>query len=898
MKTFKKLLIALCVLAVAVSVFAVCSFADDETYTGSVEAAQTFVDAYADADDKAKAIATIHAYLPTVDPEAEGYDELMKSVTAVDVAYTELLYANATQDFSGTPFPHIYANIAARTLVSFVNDYPLDEEHAELAAQVAAVKADYEERLAADKEALYSQATLTDYVTYPTAQYDVDFQGELPGTEFPASMSKNLTGASMPNKGSPNPHWYGVKESADGNRYWALVYNQLNDSEAHNYLQWRWTSNTPVVVEWDFSTETTFASSMGPQSALDHNGGRAFPTWFTISGGNFNGDGTVIENTIQKNQWTHFICTIDLSGNLTVYIDYIKIGTWSSNGSTKYLESDYIINNLRIGNMKADPNHSSFSIDNFRVYNGISPRQYDFLAKLTENREAALVYYASIASDESNAFNDRFLAINRANAYIDDYYDRVEGQFLDGVSDEVKAASSTLLAIDTTEIEAAVKAANLSTYKTLVEALGALSAEGTRTVGNIAAREVALQNVDAFTANNMLDTLSSEYRDLYNRYATYGTQIDQDKAARKFITEMETFDRHFTFSSMQRHYAAGAEAYAAMDPAVVFAVKSENDQFVKAKNVYAGAPEVLAEATRQNNSKKIVSSMNRISVYTTEEEWEEHYDMINPFVVAIRSIIKEGNYEQDFDGMDRAMIIFGNVNGYFYNKLQQVHIAEISDRIDAFHATSSYIERLGAVSYIERYLETNDIDPNNTELQKLITAYGVLKEELGVQKDEYDVLLTQNTQRFINTMTIVRAYSDYATLKNYFDKATSYYFSMNVADGMDALVEEYTAISNRLKAIEEASEKFLGAYEQLDAAETADETYLALVACHKVYDLADASFEGVAEAKAAYESALAAYNAEISPVNAEFAIATDAMCAVRAICNLKGVMTLLRSVLY
>ena len=122
---------------------------------------------------------------------------------------------------------------------------------------------------------------------------------------------------------------------------------------------------------------------------------------------------------------------------------------------------------------------------------------------------------------------------------------------------------------------------------------------------------------------------------------------------------------------------------------------------------------------------------------------------------------------------------------------------------------------------------------------------------------------------------------------------------MNAAgEGLEEAISFYNEVADRLKVVETASARFVENAAALEEAETKDDIYRALVACHKDLADADPSFEGVPAALVVYLDAYNAYNAQTLPKNGEIVVAADAMCAVRSLCNLKGIMSLIRSLIY
>ena len=174
------------------------------------------------------------------------------------------------------------------------------------------------------------------------------------------------------------------------------------------------------------------------------------------------------------------------------------------------------------------------------------------------------------------------------------------------------------------------------------------------------------------------------------------------------------------------------------------------------------------------------------------------------------------------------------------------------------------------------------------KLEDLIIVYNVYNDELEAQADDYTAVLAQNTQYFINTINHMTTVLTYAELKPLFDKATGYYYSTdaNSAEAA-AAAEKYIAYREQLEAYETNGAIFVGLvnglYEAnlLEGVEREDAIYAILVDCIAYVDLVDEGVKGVASAMAAYEDALAAYNAELEIVNSDISESAKITCAVR-----------------
>ena len=711
---------------------------------------QTY-DPSASDSQKEAAIQTVHAAMSAASVLADNYDALRAAAQAADINYIEtVLYPATIADYSNSAHPVIDANRASRILLSYLRLNPVDTTHpsytAELANKLAGVRPAYEARLNAAKAALYDLASLSEYLNYPTPQYLVDFEGCVEGDKFPAAMSQYMNTKNMPNVIANNPHRYEV-QMADGNKYYAINYNYFGTGGTHNYLEWKWNTSTSVVIEWDFSTDNSMVPTLTLQSAMDSSGGRIFPTWFKIGKGNFETpSGNIkISNLIHAGEWTHFTCTVNQNtGEMTVYIDYEYVGTWDrDNAGNPYLGPDYLLYDLRMGHGNGSSNWEgySFAIDNMTVYNGLTPRDCTYFASIDGHSDLLVKFYAGVLSHHELLFSDRYLAYTKGMELVEEFYDIEHGTFREGVTDEeLKAAVLEIIGTDTDEILVSVRAANLVSLKDQVAGLASMSNQQNRTLSNIRVRENTHSAIRQFINENsgLFDVTNPEYGEQTQLLNTYALYITQDKAATDFITAMKNFNYHFSQSAMERHYATAEEAYHEIDKNYIYSNATDAENFQMAISSYAGAYTILQEAIRRGNAEKIIACVRRFHHYTTEQEWEEHYDDILPYVNAARSLIRAGNYDTTVAGLAAALAIYEPVNDYFYGLLQQEHIREMGARVETFRNSTEYIQRLGAFTFITKYYEKHqeNIDLGNEEIKAIMVAYGIMQEELEIQELE------------------------------------------------------------------------------------------------------------------------------------------------------------------
>ncbi len=275
------------------------------------------------------------------------------------------------------------------------------------------------------------------------------------------------------------------------------------------------------------------------------------------------------------------------------------------------------------------------------------------------------------------------------------------------------------------------------------------------------------------------------------------------------------------------------------------------------------------------------------------------YDYVNNYVTMIRSILNSGNCDRSVAGFEIAYARFEGINSHYYAILQADHIANIGDQLERFEATDSYIEKYGILAYIGRYLNDNDVDTESAYMKELISKYDAYSAELDSQKVDYEKVLKQNTTYFINLVNMFDSALTYVDKKAYYDRATEYYYSMNVGTPeAQAAIKRYDAFTLELAVVEDASRGIIEAMMLLPTATTLDDYFKYLVDARICLDNADESIEGVSDAITAFNAAYKAYSDKINSTNANILDCADALGSLRANCGLSAIVSVVIAKLY
>ena len=73
--------------------------------------------------------------------------------------------------------------------------------------------------------------------------------------------------------------------------------------------------------------------------------------------------------------------------------------------------------------------------------------------------------------------------------------------------------------------------------------------------------------------------------------------------------------------------------------------------------------------------------------------------------------------DQFFPGSGKiCLVLFADLDAFFYEALQQSHVAVFEQQLERFLETSSFIEKMGICTYLAGYLAENDIALYNPNL--------------------------------------------------------------------------------------------------------------------------------------------------------------------------------------
>lgn len=621
---------------------------------------------------------------------------------------------------------------------------------------------------------------------------------------------------------------------------------------------------------------------------------------------NLNGTMEKIKGVLVPNVWFTVTLTYDKEERTgAVYINYVKVLDMTY-GETIVFEG------YRLG--KSSTNQE-ISLDNLDFYQGTDFRIFDKFTKMSDADK--FKYYVDYC------VNEKYTATNRNAAYLKAR--ELKATIPD--NDEILEYKAKFDALDyENDVKKPAMKYNLDRIKDLVSKLPDSVDSETRE-----AVAVQVAAIDAFIAANaeLINRADPEYIAQAQLIADQKTAIERVINVEEFIVAVSKFHRATSYTSMSKH-AASAQAiwtladyntaanikYVESDPVVREFEKELNVKdaeptdpgYVNAFDYFLTFGATMAERIKYENSKKILDCLEFITglegYEATEKFWGENIDFISVYIDVMRKIIVENNFNAEVEGVLEAIDTYYVIDSYFYEVLQQNHIATIEEQLEKYLATESFIEKRGICEYIKIYLEENDVVIYNNNLSALIAErvadesetltkleylYLQYTSELASQEKDYESVLNENTRAFIGTVRTMTSVVTYTEIRALVDRASGYYYAMNVEteEAKDAVVlyNAYKEIVDEKEEIAESFIAYVGIIEAIDSYEEeirADVLYDALVACAKLADGVDAEVEGAEAALDIYEDALKDYNKKVTAVNSEIGDLIKLTFSVRA----------------
>lgn len=630
-----------------------------------------------------------------------------------------------------------------------------------------------------------------------------------------------------------------------------------------------------AVFEFDLTTfgelpvspNSTFYVNSGSYSA---NGATWSVYYLAVTGDGHIVEGNnpkkiLVENAVTKGEWVHISIVVDYeTNNVDLYVDYYHVASFSVAHNSGYIGTPPTFGI----HTTAEVLGGEFSLDNVKLYQGRAPRDLDFFT--SSGDEEKFVFYA-------NQLDNTDLSLYAKKIYSDTAIRQLENYYKDGeyktVDPDVIAAVNKIVAFTAIPDDGTLSgyqqlASDLSNYniEQLKKAVDKV-ANMPRQESNSNDRTYFLGLADSVLASTGTYIIDSQALSAQvARLNTVRNNLAEEAVLNDFVLAVTDFYAAATIDKMKEAFAKATSIYKSVDKSLASAAFPK---FRDAYEKYDDMELVLKDKVIIDNSKKLLACLAYVSTYP-EHEWDRNYEYLNTYVVMARQIIEEGLYDTYYKNLGDAIEDFKPMNEHFYLRMQVEYVEHIEDELDRANKSDKYFEKLGICIKLEEYVIENKLDGKTDELDALILEYRALYEELKADREAYDQLLTENTEKFVKICEGLVGSIDYVTMKRICEEASQYYYMMDVskASTQDA-IGIYVARCNEIEVVEAYAEAFNVEVQLMTA--PGSNILECIVSAAKYLDKLEVNAPGVKSSIAAFERICANYDKKYASANEELA---------------------------
>jgi hypothetical protein len=845
---------------------------------------------------------------------AAGFNAVKGMYDTALLNLSKVLIQSVGDDIITDPNPNTAKNKIrlnkANGIIMFCSPYTENEEFTAIKDQFTACLEAHEAAVAKKLQALDDMNDVSSYDL--PVYYMEDWQNKPVGYgvgNLGAGWSFTSNGAAA--------NRVGVRQEKDGNRYYVHEYRETKNP-AGSFAQRSLTSyKTENGLVFEFSIATF--GEIPSQGILVETGSidGKFPNPYLYINGKgdicSNNKSTVLlEGALTKGGWLDIILALDpITFNYSLYVEGQYIASYSAT-----LPDGGTFDHSRVAlRLSGGPStQGEIAYDNFKIYAGSNYRNQDRLTNMSQDEK--FVYFVNYFQKDTNPVLDRKESYDRAAELVRNYCDvdpttgayTMKAEYQDNA--EIVAAVDGYFGFDIETLVSEAKRNNLVSYADLVSKLQKVE----RSFDTISERNNIVLEIINFNKINLnlvdleCDILTpgtdgtytnepngvADYEELLVIYNRVVKQIDYDKNSDIFVGYMQRFQQATSLAATQRYFNY-AKTYVDDDLIDLNLILVETTPYrenfsdlIEAYEIYLNSQVKVDSVNRLNNSKRIVQCVNAINQFRTEEQWEANKDFITEYINIVKDAIlttdENGNhvYDTTYEGIDEAVRFFNRVYSYFYAQMQDEHDEYIGYLLDLIAATDDYVEKIGLVALVDRYVGENDVDVTDPRIALHLTNLETCRSELVLRGEDYSLILQQNSVYFVNFVEKMRTATTYREQVEFYEKAAVLYFSLDTTvEGTAEAVEVFDEYKVKLKRIDESSVKFLEAMAIYRACETVDEQYAALVDCYYNAQFAEVSYDGVAEALAEYQAIYDAYMGYATAANNDITASGHAVGSFR-----------------
>ena len=465
MKTMKKLLVVLVALLLISSATVVAVFASDPT-PGNLSVAGQYMSNITAATSATEKIAAIRAYdeymdshtFPTDSVSVLNYEIIVENATAAKVEFTkeniQRIKENVGYQAADDPAKETLAVANYENLmIAIENLYFMTESE-----EYRTFKAEFDEKMAKIK-LLYDARIEADY-TASFGEYEYPMANEYNFEPSEAGVVTQLTHGNL-DKADPTKFKseYRVEYGEGANGSMGYYYEQTLSRVGDPYpsVSGLASGSYPgFVIEFDYyhvpgatlSLSRGSISINGTTSTTTEYGAFTTTKYQPGYSGFSGGKPAAVEpagGVLAENSWNRIAIALDAqTGTFKAYANYKFLASfmWTKPGEgVEFTPSS----------MRFKYSGNEMRLDNIRIYYGTQPRILDRFEKMTT--EERFLMYSEVILDKTESFENRDGAYSWMNQNIGFFYDEFNETYVEGISDELKAAVDILLAFDYVEMK-------------------------------------------------------------------------------------------------------------------------------------------------------------------------------------------------------------------------------------------------------------------------------------------------------------------------------------------------------------------------------------------------------------------------------------------------------------